>query len=223
MEKVLEASGVSKVYGQGASAVHALRGVDLAIGRGEFIGVMGSSGCGKSTLLHLLGGLDRPTSGKVLWGGRDLGVLGDSELSGFRNRYVGFVFQSYNLLPDMKAWENVSIPLKYAGVKQGERKKRALTLLEAVGLAGRANHYPGELSGGEEQRVAIARALSNEPQVILADEPTGNLDSESGRQVLALLKLLNKEKGVTLVVVTHSPEVGDSCGRIVAMKDGALA
>ena len=223
MNVVVVTRGITKAYGKGPTTVHALRGIDLTIRQGEFLGIMGPSGCGKSTLLYLLGGLDRPTSGQVLWDNRDLSGLGDVELSGFRNRHVGFVFQSYNLLPDKKAWENVALPLTYRGVKAKERKERALSLLEVVGLGDRVDHYPGELSGGEEQRVAIARALVNDPKVILADEPTGNLDSENGRQVMGLLRQLNSEKGVTLVVVTHSPEVGDVCDRVVRMKDGMLA
>ena len=222
-QTVLEADAITKSYGKGATVVHALRGIDLTVYRGEFMGIMGPSGCGKSTLLHLLGGLDRPTSGKVLWDDRDLGQLGDAELSGFRNRHVGFVFQSYNLLPDMQAWENVATPLRYVGVKPKERKQRALSLLKAIGLADRVGHYPGELSGGEQQRVAIARALVNEPKVILADEPTGNLDSTSGSQVLDLLRALNAERGLTVVVVTHSQAVGDLCDRVVTMKDGRVA
>jgi len=222
MNTVLETQGLVKTYGRGPSAVHALRGIELTAEQGEFIGIMGPSGCGKSTLLYLLGALDRPTSGKVLWDGEDLATFGDTELSAFRNKYVGFVFQNYNLLPDKKAWENVALPLVYAGMKLKERKEKAHGLLAAVGLWERAEHYPAELSGGEEQRVAIARALANDPRVILADEPTGNLDSKSGDQVLDLLRSLNREKNLTVLVVTHNPRLGDYCHRIVTMEDGSL-
>jgi len=222
METVLEAKDLVKVYTRGKSKVRALRGVSLRVRKGEFVGIMGPSGCGKSTLLYILGALDRPTSGTVIWNGKDLTGLGDVELSSFRNRYAGFVFQSYNLLPDKKAWENVALPLVYAGVNARERRERAYNLLSAVGLADRADHYPSELSGGEEQRVAIARALANNPSLILADEPTGNLDSESSKQVLDLLSSLNRESGLTVLMVTHNPALKEHCHRIVTMRDGML-
>jgi putative ABC transport system ATP-binding protein len=222
-EAVLEARQVARVYMKGKAKVEALRGLQLTVRKGEFVAIMGPSGCGKSTLLYLLGGLDRPTSGQVVWGGKDLNQLDDAALSAFRNRHVGFVFQGYNLLPDKRAWENVALPLFYAGVAMRERRARAMELLGAVGLADRADHYPSELSGGEEQRVAVARAMANRPRLILADEPTGNLDTSTGGLLMEYLCSLNRQSGVTLVIVTHNPAIGDAASRVVSMRDGMIA
>lgn len=215
------ADGVEKRYQKGRVTVAALRHVSLTVERGDFVAIMGPSGSGKSTLLHLLGALDRPTQGRVLFGGRDLATLGDRELSRLRNRAIGFVFQSYNLLPTMTAWENVALPLKFAGCRPAERKERALAALGAVGLAQRADHRPAELSGGEEQRVALARALVSKPQVILADEPTGNLDSDMTLDLMARLREVNLA-GTAIVVVTHNPLVASYARRVAILRDGVV-
>ncbi|MBE3519950.1 MAG: ABC transporter ATP-binding protein [Firmicutes bacterium] len=217
----LVAENVTKVYRKGSSQVHALRGVTLEIQDGESVAVMGPSGSGKSTLLYVLGLLATPTSGRVLIDGRNVTVLDDITRSSLRNKYIGFVFQSYNLLSGLTALDNVALPMKYAGIGARMRRQRAMELLKMVGLEHRANHYPSELSGGEEQRVAIARALANNPKVILADEPTGNLDSATGKQILALLSEANA-RGTTLVVVTHDPTVADICTRVVKLRDGMI-
>lgn len=217
----LVAENVTKVYRKGSSQVHALRGVTLEIQDGESVAIMGPSGSGKSTLLYVLGLLATPTSGRVLIDGRNVTVLDDITRSSLRNKYIGFVFQSYNLLSGLTALDNVALPMKYAGIGAKMRRQRAIELLKMVGLEHRANHYPSELSGGEEQRVAIARALANNPKVILADEPTGNLDSATGKQILALLSEANA-RGTTLVVVTHDPTVADICRRVVKLRDGMI-
>jgi len=217
----LVAENVTKVYRKGSSQVHALRGVTLEIQDGESVAIMGPSGSGKSTLLYVLGILATPTSGRVLIDGRNVTVLDDITRSSLRNKYIGFVFQSYNLLSGLTALDNVGLPMKYAGIGAKMRRQRAMELLKMVGLEHRANHYPSELSGGEEQRVAIARALANNPKVILADEPTGNLDSATGKQILALLSEANA-RGTTLVVVTHDPTVADICKRVVKLRDGMI-
>lgn len=217
----LVAENVTKVYRKGSSQVHALHGVTLEIQDGESVAVMGPSGSGKSTLLYVLGLLATPTSRRVLIDGRNVTVLDDITRSSLRNKYIGFVFQSYNLLSGLTALDNVALPMKYAGIGAKMRRQRAMELLKMVGLEHRANHYPSELSGGEEQRVAIARALANNPKVILADEPTGNLDSATGKQILALLSEANA-RGTTLVVVTHDPTVADICKRVVKLRDGMI-
>ncbi|MBS3966309.1 MAG: ABC transporter ATP-binding protein [Truepera sp.] len=219
---MIELEEVWKIYPKGQTGVEALRGVSLRIDKGEHLALVGPSGVGKSTLLYLIGLMDLPSQGKLRLFGHDPQALGDRERSRLRGRTIGFVFQSFNLLPQLRAWENVALPLKYAGLGFVERKRRALELLERVELADRAEHYPSELSGGQEQRVAIARALVVKPQLILADEPTGNLDRGSGRVVLALLEAANRE-GTTLIVVTHDPEVAARAGRRVRLRDGRIA
>jgi len=219
---MVELVGVTKVYRKGRVEVPALRGVDLAIGEGEYVAVVGPSGAGKSTLLYLMGLMEAPSSGRVVLFGEDVSGLGDVARSRLRGRAIGFVFQAFNLIPNLKAWENVALPLYYAGVGRAERRERALAMLDRVGLADRAEHYPAELSGGEEQRVAIARALVIGPMLVLADEPTGNLDRRTGRSVLGLLEGV-REAGATLVVVTHDPEIAARAGRRVRVVDGRIA
>ncbi len=216
-------SGVTKVYGRGDSEVLALRGVDLTVGLGEFVAVVGPSGSGKSTLLQLLGGLDRPTAGAIAFEGRDLAGLADSELTALRLQAIGFVFQQFNLIPTLTARENVEAALAPTGLARREREQRALRLLADVGLAERSNHLPSQLSGGEQQRVAIARALANEPRVLLADEPTGNLDTRTGEEVLALVERLSHERALTVILVTHDPRVAARAARTVRMRDGQVA
>ncbi len=214
-------SNVSKVFQKGKTPVVAVNDVDLTIAAGDFLAIMGSSGCGKSTLLHLIGGLDTVTAGAIRFGDTDLAQMNDRTLSHFRNAQVGFVFQAYNLLAELSVLDNVALPLRYAGVAKGERRKRAQAALEQVGLADRATHYPAELSGGQEQRVAIARALVTKPAIILADEPTGNLDSANRNQVLTLFREINTA-GTTFLVVTHDPVVGEAAQQIMRMQDGHL-
>ena len=213
---------LAKQYHVGDHTVHALRGVTMSVAGGEFVTIVGPSGSGKSTLMHLLGCLDRPTSGSLLLGGRDVAELSDSELADLRNRTIGFVFQSFQLLGRTSALENVGLPLVYRGLRRAERRARAGAALESVGLGHRLGHRPGQLSGGEQQRVAIARALVGEPTVLLADEPTGNLDSRSGADVLALLGRLNAERGVAVVVVTHDLEVAAHARRRIDVRDGLI-
>ena len=213
---------VWKIYKLGEVEVPALRGLSIEIEEGEHIAVMGPSGSGKSTFLHLAGALDRPTRGRVLIEGRDPSRLSDGELSALRNRLIGFVFQTFNLIPRLTALQNVMLPLMVRGVNGEERLRRAKEALERVGLAHRMNHKPTELSGGEQQRVAIARAIVTNPKIILADEPTGNLDSASAGEVVELLTRLNRELGVTLVVVTHNPETAAPARRIVRIRDGVI-
>jgi putative ABC transport system ATP-binding protein len=215
----IELENVTKTYQMGSVAVEALRGVSLRVRSGEFVAVMGPSGSGKSTCMHILGLLDRPSRGRCLFEGQDVSSLSDQALARMRNRRLGFVFQSFNLLPRTPAVENVELPLIYAGVP--ERRKRALGALGAVGLAGRALHQPAQLSGGEQQRVAIARALVMQPSVILADEPTGNLDTGTSRDILAILQRLNQE-GITIVLITHEQEIASYAKRIVQFRDGVV-
>jgi ABC-type lipoprotein export system ATPase subunit len=215
-----ELEGVGRHYGQGATEVRALEAVDLRIAPGEFVVVAGPSGSGKTTLLQLLGALDRPTDGVVRFEGRDLSGLGDSELAGLRLRALGFVFQQFNLIPTLTARQNVEAALAPTSMDSSARHLRAGELLEAVGLSARSEHLPSQLSGGEQQRVAIARALANDPRVVLADEPTGNLDSTTGREILALLRQLSDRRGLTIVVVTHDPTIADDAPRVVQMRDG---
>jgi putative ABC transport system ATP-binding protein len=217
-ESIVETRDLVKVYGDGAQ-VRALDGVNMQVERGEFVSVMGPSGSGKSTLLNMIGALDRPTSGQVLIDGDDLARVRD--LDTFRARAVGFVFQLHNLIPTLTALENIEVPMM-GQVGRGKRRKRARELLELVGIADRVNHLPNQLSGGERQRVAIARSLANEPALILADEPTGNLDSHSGEEVIALMHQLNHELGTTVIVVTHDAAVARQTDRILIMRDGDI-
>jgi len=218
---VIELERVTKVYRTGSIAVAALRGISLTIAQGEYVAVIGPSGSGKSTLMHILGCLDTPTAGTVQMDGQELGSAGDGVLTGIRSKRIGFVFQQFNLLASMSAWQNVELPLVYAGVPRTQRKERAMDALARVGLAGRVNHRPGELSGGQQQRVAVARALVTEPDLILADEPTGNLDSVSAADVLRLMDELH-EAGRTLVLITHDTEVASASGRVLGIRDGLL-
>jgi putative ABC transport system permease protein len=219
---IVVTQGLTRRYRVGEGTVDALRGVDLTVQRGEFVAVAGVSGSGKSTLLHLLGGLDRPTSGQVWVDGIELASASDAELTRHRRQRVGFVFQSFNLLPRLTALENVALPLMFAGVPREEREQRALSILQEVGLEHRLNHYPSQLSGGEQQRVAIARALVHNPDAILADEPTGNLDSKTGAEILLLLRRLNQEHGVTAVLVTHDPNAAAMADRVIYLHDGEV-
>jgi putative ABC transport system ATP-binding protein len=220
-EPVIELENVTKVYRTGSLSVAALRGVSLSIDEGEYVAIIGPSGSGKSTLMHILGCLDIPTSGGYLLAGEDVSQMSETALAEVRNRRIGFVFQQFNLLPSMTAWQNVELPLSYAGVPRRERKERALEALARVGLAGRVHHRPGELSGGQQQRVAVARALVTEPDLILADEPTGNLDSVSAADVLGLMGDLYAA-GRTLVLITHDVEVASAANRVVGIRDGLL-
>jgi putative ABC transport system ATP-binding protein len=219
---VIETKKLSKAYGIGTIEVYALREVSIKVERGEFVAIMGSSGSGKSTLLNLLGCLDRPTSGSYILEGQDVASLGDKELARTRNCKIGFVFQTFNLLPRLSAQRNVELPLSYSRDEKGVHSLRTRELLEMVGLGKRLRHRPTEMSGGEQQRVAIARALVNDPPIILADEPTGNLDSATGKEVMALLRKV-VEEGRTLVMVTHDKAIGEQADRIVWLRDGALS
>jgi putative ABC transport system ATP-binding protein len=213
---------VTRTYQLDGVEVPALRGVSLTIPAGDYVAILGPSGSGKSTLMHLLGGLDRPSSGTLLLGGRDVARLTPAELAALRNQTIGFVFQAFHLLPRTSALDNVALPLVYAGVRAGERRRRAQAVLERVGLGHRVKHRPNQLSGGEQQRVAIARALVTSPSLLLADEPTGNLDSATGAEVLALLESLNRESGVAVVLVTHDHEVAARAYRQIRMRDGLI-
>jgi len=214
--------GAARTYHSGSLSVEALRPVDLCLRRGDFVTVMGPSGSGKSTLLHLLGCLDRPTQGRYVLEGRDVSRLADRDLAAVRNRIIGFVFQRFHLLRDETALRNVELPLLYAGVPRAERRRRAGAALESVGLGPRARHRPGELSGGEQQRAALARALVKQPRLLLADEPTGNLDTASGARVLELIAEENR-RGTTIVLITHDPEVAGRAPVRLAMRDGVLS
>ncbi|MDT5038445.1 MAG: putative transport system ATP-binding protein [Micromonosporaceae bacterium] len=218
----LAAYDVTRTYELDGVSVPALRGVTLEIAHGDYLSIVGRSGSGKSTLMHLLGGLDRPTSGTLLIDGRETAGLSAPEMAALRNRTVGFVFQSFHLLTRSSAVGNVALPLVYAGVRAVDRRRRAVAMLDRVGLGHRLDHRPGQLSGGEQQRVAIARALVTEPAVLLADEPTGNLDTASGQAILALLEELNAEQKVALVVVTHDAEVAARARREITMRDGEI-
>jgi putative ABC transport system ATP-binding protein len=216
------AQDVTRVYQLDGVGVTALRGVTLTVPAGDYLAIVGPSGSGKSTLMHLLGALDRPTSGRLLIGGRDVSGLTAPEMATLRNRTIGFVFQSFHLLPRTSAVDNVALPLVYAGVRAGERRRRAAEMLDRVGLAHRLQHRPNQLSGGEQQRVAIARALIGSPRLLLADEPTGNLDTATGAEVLALLESLNADSGVAVVLVTHDNEVAIRARRQIRMRDGRI-
>ncbi len=211
-----------KSYLLGAAAIGALRGVDLAIHGGEFVGLMGPSGCGKTTLLNLIGATDQPSRGRLWVDGVELAGLSDDALADLRRDRIGIVFQFHNLIPTLTARENVELPLQFRGVRAAERRDRALALLERVGLRDRADHQPSELSGGEQQRVSIARALANRPALVLLDEPTGDLDTTTGAEIIALLRDLNAREGVTLVIATHDASVAAQCTRIVRMRDGRI-
>ena len=218
----LEAVDVTRSYELEGVVVQALRGVSLTVEQGDYAAVVGPSGSGKSTLMHLLGGLDRPTTGVLRVGGRDIGAMTEDELAEVRNATIGFVFQSFQLLARTSAVDNVGMPLVYRGVRRSERRARAKEALQRVGMAHRLDHRPNELSGGEQQRVAIARALVGEPQVLLADEPTGNLDTRTGEEVMTLLERLNAEQGVAVVLVTHDLDVAARARRQIRVRDGVL-
>jgi putative ABC transport system ATP-binding protein len=218
---VIKVSDLLKDYSRGSSVVHALRSVSLEVRQGEFVAVMGPSGSGKSTFMNLIGCLDRPTSGSYQLDGQEVTQLKPSQLADLRGRKLGFIFQGFNLLPRMNALENVMLPMLYAGVPAPIRHRRAEVALEAVGLGGRMHHRPNEMSGGQQQRVAIARALVNAPSLILADEPTGNLDSRTSVEIMAVLQKLN-QAGATIVLVTHEPDIATYCSRTVVFKDGLL-
>ena len=219
--EILRAVGLVKYYGSGDTLVKALDGVDLAVAQGEFVSIVGTSGSGKSTLLHMLGGLDVPTSGQVIVDGRNISTLKPEELTIFRRRKIGFVFQSFHLLPRQSAISNVEMPLNYAHVPKKERRERAFAALDRVGLADRVDFRPNQLSGGQMQRVAVARALVNNARLLLADEPTGALDSKSGRQVMELFQKLNDE-GVSVLMITHDPDIAAHAKRVVMIRDGEL-
>jgi putative ABC transport system ATP-binding protein len=214
-------SGLKKIYGEGDAAVHALRGVDLDVPHGDYVAIMGSSGSGKSTMMNIVGCLDVPTAGRYRLDGIDIGSLDESQLSLVRNRKIGFVFQSFNLLPRTSAFENVELPLVYGGVHKRERRQRALAALELVGLSDRVDHLPNQLSGGQQQRVAVARALVNAPSLVLADEPTGNLDTHSSYEVMGLFDRLNAV-GRTIVVITHEEDIAEHAKRFIRLVDGRI-
>ena len=219
---LIEFKGVTKIYGEGLAAMHALRGIDFRVIQGEFVAVMGPSGSGKSTCMNILGCLDTPSSGKYLFEGVEVGSLQRTERALLRRHHIGFVFQGYNLLNRTSALENVELPLFYRGTPSGERKVMALNALKAVGLTGWEKHTPNELSGGQQQRVAIARAIVTEPRVLLADEPTGNLDSTKSREIMDLLVSLNNTRNITIIMVTHEKEMASYAKRVIHFMDGVI-
>ena len=221
---LIEIQGMTKVYGMDEATVHALAGVDMTVDKGEFVAIMGHSGSGKSTLMNILGCLDRPTSGTYIFDGRDVSQLSNNELAEVRNQKLGFIFQSFNLLPRLSALANVMLPMLYnmeEDISDAETEKRAIQSLQSVGLGERLQHHPNQLSGGQQQRVAIARALVNNPPLILADEPTGNLDSRSSVEIMEILHSLHKN-GATIVMVTHEPDIAEHAQRVVCVKDGVI-
>jgi len=220
---LVELKNVSKIYGLGQARVRALDGVTLNIEKGEFMSIMGPSGSGKTTLLNVVGCLDRPTSGEVKIGGRDVTQMSVGELNALRLRKLGFVFQTFNLVPTLTALENVELRLSLAGLNGSEQRRQATKLLKLVGLGGRLKHRPNQMSAGERQRIAIARALTNDPELVLADEPTGNLDTTIGREIIALMRDLNRKFEKTFIIVTHNPEVARTTDRVVILKDGKIA
>jgi putative ABC transport system ATP-binding protein len=221
-QEVVRLEDVYKIYITGNEEVHALDGVSMTVQKGEFVAIMGPSGSGKSTLLNMIGCLDKPTKGRVFINGVDTSTLTDNELTRLRREAIGFVFQHYNLIPTLTALENVELPMIFRGLNDDERKRRAMELLRIVGLEREMNRKPNELSGGQQQRVGIARALANDPEILLCDEPTGNLDTKSGEIVMEILSKLNRERGVTLIVVTHDPAVSGFARRTVRIRDGRI-
>ncbi len=222
MTTTIEMHNLTKTYEMGLQQVHALRGIDLQIKEGEFVAIMGPSGSGKSTLMNVIGCLDAPTDGTYKLDGIDVSDMSDNEQARIRNKRIGFVFQQFNLLPRTTALKQVSLPLMYGGFSRGEREKRAAEALQAVGLGDRMDHKPDELSGGQQQRVAIARALANDPSIILADEPTGALDTVTGEEILEIFHQLHNEKGITIIMITHDPEIAQHAEREIWIRDGLI-
>ena len=222
MSSIIETVDLVKEYSQGETPLRVLKGINMKVEEGDFMAIMGPSGSGKSTLLNMIGALDKPTSGKVLIRGVDISTLSDNQLADLRSKEIGFIFQFFNLIPRMDARGNIELPMAIAGVSRSERHKRAFHLLEMVGLGDRADHKPSQLSGGEQQRVAIARALANEPNLILADEVTGNLDTTTGDEIMHLLKDLNKEEGKTFILITHDAMVAQNTDRLIQLRDGII-
>jgi putative ABC transport system ATP-binding protein len=222
MDYIIETVDVTKTYMSGGRPLEVLKGICLKVEPGEFMAIMGPSGSGKTTLLNMIGALDRPTSGKVYINGTDLSLLNDNQIADVRNTEIGFMFQFFNLIPRMDAQSNIELPMAIKGISRAQRKKRAMNLLNLVGLGDRGHHKPSQLSGGEQQRVAIARALANEPNILLADELTGNLDSQTGEEIMTLLRQLNKEEDKTFILITHDPMVAQNTDRLLSFKDGVI-